>query len=183
MSSSSSNSLRSAINSNLKGFRPTFSDYVTHKPLFNTFTTTAEELQLGLNAGKWKSTQIVEEYHRAICKYNGYLNAVYELAEGALARAAEMDKLRAEGKVLGALHGIPILIKVSSKSFRSTSSRFKLTEIIRDNINIDPSLGMGTTGGAMALVGAESASSATIVEKVSPIVKITARVLRCNSAP
>ena len=82
--------------------------------LFNIFTTTAEELQLGLNAGKWKSTQIVEEHHRAICEYNGYLNAVYELAEGAMARAAEMDKLRVEGKVLGALHGIPILIKVSS---------------------------------------------------------------------
>ena len=72
--------------------------------------TTADELNLGLNTGKWKSTQIIEEYHRAICKYNGYLIAVYELAEGAMVRAEEMDKSRAEGKVLGALHGIPILI-------------------------------------------------------------------------
>ena len=35
---------------------------------------------------------------------------------------------------------------------------------------MDPSLGMGTTGGALALVGAEPASSATIIEKVSAVV-------------
>ena len=112
----SSHSRAKAVSHNLKGFKPTFNDHANHKSIFNIFTTTAEELQHGLHAGKWRSTQIVEEYHRAIDNYYGYLNAVYELALGAMARAEEMDKSRAQGKVLGALHGIPILIKVSSRS-------------------------------------------------------------------
>ena len=116
MSRPASNTLRSAIDFNLKGFRPTFSNHANHVPLFDVLTTTADELWQRLSTGKWKSTQIVEECHRAICRYNGYLNAVYELAAGAMARAEELDRMRADGRVLGALHGIPILIKVSPKS-------------------------------------------------------------------
>ncbi len=50
----------------------------------------------------------MEQYQRTISAYNGYLNAVYELALGAMERAEEMDALRAKGVSLGPLHGIPV---------------------------------------------------------------------------
>jgi len=104
--------LRSTLAQRLKGFIPSFPDQASHEPLFDTLTATAEDLQRQLVKGSLKSTQIVEEYHRSIIAYNGVLNAVYELASGASRRAEELDKLRADGKFLGPLHGIPILIKV-----------------------------------------------------------------------
>lgn len=79
---------------------------------FDTLRATAESLQQELTAGRLKSTQIVKEYQRSIDRYNGYLNAVYELAPDAMKRAEEMDQLRSEGRVLGPLHGIPIILKV-----------------------------------------------------------------------
>lgn len=79
---------------------------------FDTLHATADSLQKEMTAGRLKSTQIVEEYHRSIERYNGYLNAVYELAPDAMARAQEMDRLRSEGRVLSSLHGIPIILKV-----------------------------------------------------------------------
>ena len=48
---------------------------------------------------------------------------------------------------------------------------------------MDPSLGMCTTQGALALVGAGPASLATIVGKVSTITDVMVRVLRRNLAP
>ena len=42
-----------------------------------------------------------------------------------------------------------------------------ITDADKDNINLEPSFGIGTSGGAVALVDSVPASSATIVEKVS----------------
>ncbi|KAH8601513.1 amidase family protein [Bisporella sp. PMI_857] len=137
---------RTLLTALLRGYIPSFPDHAHHKPLFNTLTATASNLQKELASGKIKSTQIVEEYHRSIVTYNGVLNAVWELAPGAMKRAEELDLLRAKGQFLGPFHGIPILIK--------------------DNINLDPSFGLGTTGGALALVDLVPSSSATIIEKV-----------------
>ena len=118
MPSLSATEVRSPLTFNLTGFKPQFIDLASHTPRFNTLTATAEFLQNELSAGNLKSTEIVEEYHRSICKHNGYLNAVSELAPGAMKRAEELDRLRAEGTLLGPLHGIPILIKVCTAPFR-----------------------------------------------------------------
>ncbi|KUJ17163.1 amidase signature enzyme [Mollisia scopiformis] len=144
--SMSSKGLRTVATSKLRGFIPTFPDQIHHTPLFNTLTATASDLQKELSNGKLRSTQVVEEYHRSIIAHNGVLNAVWELALGAMKRAEELDLLREKGQFLGPLHGIPILVK--------------------DNINLDPSFGIGTSGGAVALVDSVPASSATIVEKL-----------------
>ena len=96
----------------LAGWVPRFTDLDTHLPSFNTLTATVQTLRDALSRGDLRSTQLVEEYQRTICLHNEWLGAVYQLAPGAMDRAREMDALRQEGKVLGALHGIPILIKV-----------------------------------------------------------------------
>lgn len=110
--SMSSKGPRTVTTHKLRGFIPIFSDEPHRQPLFNTLTATASDLQADLRNGKIKSTQVVEEYHRAIIAHNGVLNAVWELAPGALQRAEELDMSREEGQFLGPLHGIPILIKV-----------------------------------------------------------------------
>lgn len=76
--------------------------------------------------------------------YNGWLGAD-QLAPDAMDRARETDSMRLAGKPLGPLHGIPILIK--------------------DNIATPKALGMGTTGGAVALIGSEP-NGARIVDKL-----------------
>lgn len=97
---------------NLSGWIPRVEDIVQEKPLFDTLTATASSLQLELTAGNLTSVQIVRQYYHAIFSFNGYVNAVYELGPGAIQQAEDLDKARAEGRVLGPLHGIPILLKV-----------------------------------------------------------------------
>ena len=97
----------------LAGWVPYFPDLSSHSPSFNTLTATVQTLQDALVAGRLRSTDLVEEYQRSICLYNGWLRAVYQLAPGAMDRAREMDSLRQSGKYLGPVHGIPVLIKVS----------------------------------------------------------------------
>ncbi|THV52153.1 hypothetical protein BGAL_0087g00130 [Botrytis galanthina] len=136
---------RSIVAHRLRGFVPSFSDHSTSRqPQFNTLTATADDLQLKLTKGFIKSTQIVEEYQRSIVAHNAALDAVYELCSGAMKRAEEMDRMRAEGTILGPLHGIPVL----------------------DNMNLGPAFGLPTTAGALALANAMPSSSATIVEKL-----------------
>lgn len=101
---------------NLSGWIPKIEEIAHGKPLFDTFTATADDLQQELTAGRLTSVQIVREYYRAIFSFNGYLNAVYELAPGAIQRAEDLDRTRNEGTVLSALHGIPVLLKVCPSS-------------------------------------------------------------------
>jgi amidase len=98
----------------LAGWIPSVSD--DHPPVFDPLTTSAAALQKMLAAGTLTSVQVLNEYYRQILKYNGYLRGVYRLAPGE--RARELDEMRAEGKVLGPLHGIPVLIKVGALVFR-----------------------------------------------------------------
>lgn len=96
----------------LAGWVPQFQDLSEHVPSFNTRTATIQSLQEDLSSGRLRSTQIIEEYQRSICLYNGWLGAVYQLAPGAMDRARELDALRQNGKLMGPLHGIPVLVKV-----------------------------------------------------------------------
>ncbi|KAG6989772.1 amidase [Physcia stellaris] len=130
----------------LTGWVPHFPDLFEHSPSFNTLTATVQSLQDELTAGRLQSIQLVEEYQRSICLYNGWLGAVYQLAPGAMERAQELDSLRQSGKTLGPFHGIPVLIK--------------------DNIATPEALGLGTTGGAIALIGSKPPAGAPIVDKL-----------------
>jgi hypothetical protein len=105
--------IRSEIN--LSGWVPEANDIAQATPRFDTLAATADDLRRELVAGRLTSTEIVKEYYRAIFSFNGYLNAVYELAPGALKQAESLDAERARGEIRGPLHGIPILLKVGSQ--------------------------------------------------------------------
>lgn len=83
------------------------------KSLFDALTATAHELQGLLTNGSVSSADIVKEYIWRIEEHNPYLNAVFEYAPDVLERASSLDSMRKGGQILGPLHGIPVLIKVS----------------------------------------------------------------------
>ncbi|MHB1205803.1 MAG: amidase family protein [Rhodospirillaceae bacterium] len=81
-----------------------------------------------LAAKKTTAVAVTQAYIDRIRKYDGALHSVIGIMPDALAQAEASDKRRAAGKTLGALEGIPILLK--------------------DNID---AVGMPTTAGSYAL--------------------------------
>ena len=106
-----------------------------------------DALQAAMQSGKYTSRQLCEMYLKRITEIdkNGpMLNSVIELNPDALAIADGLDKERKDGKVRGAMHGIPVLIKD----------------------NIDTGDKMMTTAGSLALVGNIASKDAFIIAKL-----------------
>jgi amidase len=104
---------------------------------------TVAELQASMAAGRLTSEQLTRRYIRRIEKNdrNGAgLNSVIELNPDAIEMARHADRLRAQGRVLGPLHGIPVLLKD----------------------NIDTGDRMQTSAGSLALVGAPALQDSTV---------------------
>ena len=94
--------------------------------------TTVAELQSAMSAGKTSAREITQLYLNRIKEIDPKLNSVLETNPDALKIADASDKERKSGKLRGALHGIPILIKD----------------------NIDTADKMKTTAGSLALLDA-----------------------------
>src|SRR5215470_6630813 len=123
--------------------------------LFSTFSTaqntiltqhneaTVAQLQAEMAAGTLTSEELTKEYlARIIALDQGGpgVNAVIQINPNALVMARRADALRRQGKILGPLHGIPVLLK--------------------DNIDTGDS--MQTTAGSFALVGTPPLHDATV---------------------
>ena len=114
---------------------------------FDLNETTIDALQQAMQSRKMSSEMITAAYLKRIQQIdkNGpTLNAVIEVNPDALSIAKERDRERKEGKVRGALHGIPVLVK--------------------DNINTGDK--MMTTAGASALIGNIAKEDAFIIKKL-----------------
>ena len=108
---------------------------------------TISSLQSKMENGTLTAKRITELYLKRIHQIdqNGHhLNSVIEINPDALVIAEMMDHERKVGKVRGALHGIPVLIK--------------------DNINTGDK--MMTSAGSLALLGNKAAHDAFIVNKL-----------------
>ncbi|KAH6652410.1 amidase signature domain-containing protein [Truncatella angustata] len=116
--------------------------------MFDTLITTATDLQALLLSGKITSVQIVKEYLAQIDRHNAKLNAFISIAprESLLRVAAELDGERHRGGIRSQLHGIPIVLK---DCFVTASC-----------------LGMDTTAGSLAFVGAKARDNGAIVQKL-----------------
>jgi amidase len=104
---------------------------------------TVAQLQSMMRSGQLTSVELTNFYIKRILRLdqNGPgVNAVIELNPDALAAAKTADDLRAKGKVLGPLHGIPVLLKD----------------------NIDTGDQMQTSAGSFALVGRPAVRDSTI---------------------
>jgi len=109
------------------------------QPSFSVVEATIGEMQTAMRTGRITSRAIVLQYLDRIAKYETRLNAVMTMNPRALEDADARDRERAQGKVRGPLHGIPIALK--------------------DNIL---TTAMPTTGGALAFKGFVPPYEATI---------------------
>ncbi len=108
---------------------------------------TIDDLQARMASGTLSSRELSQAYLRRIAEIDQAgpsLNAIIELNPDALDIATRLDAERKTGKVRGALHGIPILIK--------------------DNIATADR--METTAGSLALIGAKPPRDAHIVARL-----------------
>jgi amidase len=105
------------------------------------------ELQQRMTAGELTSVQLTQAYLDRIAKLDDAgptLNAVIEINPDALAIAMALDAERAAGKVRGALHGIPVLLKD----------------------NIDTADKMRTSAGSLALAEHRATTDAHVVQQL-----------------
>jgi amidase len=108
---------------------------------------TVDELQKKMQSGEETAVSITNAYLKRIGeidKSGPFLNSIIELNPDALQIAADLDKERKQGKIRGALHGIPILIK--------------------DNINTGDK--MMTTAGSLAMEGNHAGQDAFIIKQL-----------------
>ncbi|KAK1836085.1 amidase [Podospora conica] len=101
-------------------------------------------IQAQLMDGLITSEALVRTYQARIAEVNGRVRAIGCLNPEALALAVERDEQRRAGKILGELHGIPILVK----------------DIFVTNDTME------TTGGSYALIGAKFRKPSTIVDRL-----------------
>ncbi|KAL2194061.1 amidase signature domain-containing protein [Corynascus similis CBS 632.67] len=115
--------------------------------MFDPLTTNATDLVRLLEDGKVNSVQVVLAYLSQIERYEPKLHAFISVAprEQLIAIASARDEERQQGHTRGPLHGIPIVLK---DIFMTASE-----------------LGMGTTAGACALVGARTDVNSPIVQR------------------
>jgi amidase len=114
---------------------------------FHLEEATIRDVHLAYRSGATSATRLVQAYLDRIQAYDQAgpkLNVVIFLNPKALEEAAALDAhLRATGKLVGPLHGIPVLLK--------------------DNVNTND---MPTTGGSISLAGYTPPTDAAIVQRL-----------------
>ncbi|HYM62639.1 MAG TPA: amidase family protein [Thermoanaerobaculia bacterium] len=110
---------------------------------FTVVEATISDMQAALKSGRVTSRELVQQYLMRIGTYEDKLNAAITVNPKALAEADERDRERAEGKIRGPLHGIPVALK--------------------DNIH---TTNMPTTGGAVAFAGLVPPYEATLTKNL-----------------
>ncbi len=110
---------------------------------FQVAEATIPEMRTALEQGRVTSHELVMQYLARIGMYEDKLHAVMTVNPHALAEADERDRERAQGRVRGPLHGIPIALK--------------------DNILTHDIV---TTGGALAFDGYMPPYDATLVKNL-----------------
>jgi Asp-tRNA(Asn)/Glu-tRNA(Gln) amidotransferase A subunit family amidase len=116
-------------------------------PAFRIEEATIEDIHAAYLSGAVTARGVVERYLARIAAYDRKGPALWSLISinaNALAEADELDaEFRQTGKLVGPMHGIPVLVK--------------------DNIDV---FGMETTGGTATLKGWKPPTDATIIRKL-----------------
>jgi len=110
---------------------------------FTVVESAIREMQTAMAEGRVTAREIIQQYLMRIATYEDKLNAVIVVNPHALEEAEALDRERAQGKLRGPLHGIPIALK--------------------DNIHTTD---MPTTGGALAFDGLVPPYEATLTKNL-----------------
>src|SRR5258708_2859407 len=110
---------------------------------FTVVEATIPEMQAALRSGRVTARELVLASLVRIATYEDRLNAAIAVNPRALEQADALDRERAQGKIRGPLHGIPIALK--------------------DNIQTTD---LPTTGGALAFAGLMPPYEATVTKRL-----------------
>ncbi|GGL51428.1 amidase [Halocalculus aciditolerans] len=110
---------------------------------FDVVEATVADVHAAMHAGDVTAVDLVDAYLARIDAYDGELNAILTVNDGARERAAELDAAFDESGAVGPLHGIPVVLK--------------------DNQDTHD---MPTTAGAVALAEHQPESDATGVARI-----------------
>ena len=110
---------------------------------FDVVEATIPEMQAAMAEGRITSRDLVEAHLLRIAQYEDRVNATIAVNTKALAEADRLDRERAEGRVRGPLHGIPVALK--------------------DNVHTTD---VPTTGGALAFEGFIPPYEATLTQNL-----------------
>jgi amidase len=110
---------------------------------FTVVESTITEMRTAMEQKRVTSRELVTQYLIRIAVYDHILHAAITINPNALKEAEQLDRERAQGKVRGPLHGIPIALK--------------------DNIHTTD---IPTTGGALAFAGYTPPYEATLTKNL-----------------
>ena len=110
---------------------------------FNVVEASIDDMRKALEQRRTTSREIVQQYLTRIALYEHRLNTAITINPNALAEADARDRERAQGRIRGPLHGIPVALK--------------------DNIQAS---GMPTTGGALAFADLVAPYDATLAKNL-----------------
>ena len=110
---------------------------------FTVVEASIADLTAALEHKRTTSREIVQQYLLRIATHEDKINAIITVNPNALAIADSLDRLRAAGRILGPLHGIPVALK--------------------DNIHTTD---MPTTGGALAFADLVPPYEATLTKNL-----------------
>src|SRR5262249_14466295 len=78
---------------------------------FSVAEASIPDMQKALREKRITSKEIVIQYLTRIAMYEDKLNAAITVNPNAIKEAEELDRERAQGRIRGPLHGIPIALK------------------------------------------------------------------------
>jgi amidase len=110
---------------------------------FSVVEASISDMQQAMKDGRVTSRELVVQYLTRIATYNKKLNATIAVNPNAIKEAEQLDRERAQGRIRGPLHGIPIALK--------------------DNIH---TTNMPTTGGALAFANYTPPYEATLTKNL-----------------
>jgi amidase len=110
---------------------------------FGVVEASIQDMRTAMEQGRVTSRELVQQYLTRIALYEDRLNAVVSVNPKALEQAETRDRERAQGKLRGPLHGIPVALK--------------------DNIHTSD---LPTTGGALAFDGLVPPYEATLTKNL-----------------
>ncbi|MGD1097883.1 MAG: amidase family protein, partial [Bryobacteraceae bacterium] len=113
------------------------------KKQFSVVEASIPEMRTAMEQGRVTSRELVTQYLIRIATYEDRLHAITTVNPGALEEADARDRERAQGRMRGPLHGIPVALK--------------------DNIH---TLNMRTTGGALAFEALMPPYEATLTKNL-----------------
>src|SRR5579863_3192328 len=110
---------------------------------FSVVEASIPQMRAAMEQGRVTSHDLVAQYLARIGMYEDFLHAAVMVNPNALKEADELDRERAQGRIRGPLHGIPIALK--------------------DNVHTTE---MPTTGGALAFAGYTPPYEATLTKNL-----------------